>query len=155
APPGEFILGYESADGDPRPHEVWMKNGSFHVFRRLTLDRERWRNLVGEMSEKLGVDRDFAVAKLIGRWPDGTPLAQAKDPEAKRRQDERAQQTRKSINEFTYDGDPVGDTTPLFAHIRKMNPRTGRVDQKRIIRRSLPYGTDSECGLLFHAFMAS
>lgn len=179
-PAGEFILGYPSGESDrrPRPFRAWMINGSFHVFRRLTRVQaaqpadDRWTKLVQkvaaiapkrQVAPPLGaqpvdeVDLELAAAKLIGRWPNGAPLQRA--PTRTDYDSTKAltpAELEPKLNDHDYAGDSSGEVTPLFAHVRKMNPRTGNLYTRRLIRRSIPYQTDSgEVGLLFHAYMAS
>src|SRR5207302_10783425 len=55
--------------------------------------------------------------------------------------------------------DPLGDGCPLFAHVRKANPRDRASEQPnrhRIIRRGISYTeSDTDRGLLFVAYQAS
>jgi deferrochelatase/peroxidase EfeB len=104
------------------------------------------------------------AAKLVGRWPSGTPTALAPI------RDYRAAFT-DGDGVFDYRGDKEGFRTPLFAHIRVQNPRErpDEEDKHRIIRRGVAYGPifDPERddddggdvqrdrrGLLFNAYMA-
>jgi len=79
-------------------------------------------------------------------------------------------------NDFTFT-DQLGEQTPRFAHIRKMNPRNGTADDRihRVLRRGIPFAKplqvgktlpgaqkvaenaagQVEHGLVFNAFMAS
>ncbi|MDQ4018996.1 MAG: Dyp-type peroxidase [Actinomycetota bacterium] len=165
---GEFVLGYVRAGGRaPWDHPAWMRDGSFQVFRRLRQDVHGWWARVAEAVRELpgrdSMTEDLLGAKLVGRWRSGTPLARA--PE---REDVSAGE-RSHNNDFDFDGDADGRTTPRFAHIRKMYPRDAalRDDRRRILRRGIPFGPpfnppadrgrggDAERGLLFNAFMAS
>ena len=103
----------------------------------------------------------------MGRWRDGTPLDL--DPT----NDPRSGADESSANNFDYSDDPDGVKVPLFAHIRKVNPRKasapgpGIADQHRIIRRGIPFGQpfdpaagkdhgpDAERGLVFACYQAS
>jgi Dyp-type peroxidase family len=153
----QFILG-------PEPLQ-WMAGGSFQVFRRLAQDVASWRVQLNYQSEGFPVAFQMRpallAAKLVGRWPSGTPLARAplRDPNPKPSPDD---------NAFDYANDDDGKQTPLFAHIRRMNARGGRPDRPRIIRRGIPFGAvyqpeaegaehhaNAVRGLLFNAFMAS
>jgi deferrochelatase/peroxidase EfeB len=148
---GEFLLGYP---GERRPElrarplstPDWMRNGSFQVFRRLTQRLDSWN---GRMKQLVAagadsVEPDELKAKVIGRRQDGCPLA----PMA----------AGKGPNDFNYADDPEGTHTPLFAHIRRMNPRDERVFYRahRLLRRGIPFKDSAQdSGLLFNAFMAS
>jgi Dyp-type peroxidase family len=165
---GEFVLGYVRAGGRaPWRHPAWMRNGSFQVFRRLRQDVYGWwarvEEAVRELPDRGSLTEDVLAAKLVGRWRSGTPLALAPH------RDDRSARDRRSDNDFDFDGDADGHTTPRFAHIRKMHPRDHAFgdDRRRVLRRGIPFGppfdpaagrgrgADAERGLLFHAFMAS
>ena len=78
-------------------------------------------------------------AKILGRWPDGTPLASSPV------EDPLISNSRRRSNEFLYADDPNGLACPLGAHVRRANPRDGmpggaeRTMRHRIIRRGMPY----------------
>jgi Dyp-type peroxidase family len=153
---GEFILGYPGERRPPsrtaRPAPApWMADGSFQVFRRLRQDVAGWRQKMESLSGS-GNSRADIEAAAIGRRPDGRPL----DPS----------HGSGTLNSFTYERDPHGWYTPLFAHIRKMNPRDDKVFRDRshkLLRRGVPFGArfdtetpdNVERGLLFSAYMAS
>ena len=149
-----------------------MKDGSFHVIRRLVQDVPGWWAEVE--SERITLPAgdpltaDALAAKLVGRWRSGTPLAHAPD------QDLRSGRVSDDDNDFDYQqDDPDGHKTPRFSHIRKVYPRDqvppgeAAAETHRIIRRGIPfglpfdpalgrgYGVDAERGLVFAAFMAS
>jgi deferrochelatase/peroxidase EfeB len=77
---------------------------------------------------------------MIGRFRDGTPVVLA-DREKGHRQ-----------NDFSYALDRRGDRCPLFAHVRKMNPRGESVASfarelsHRIARRGITYGDPTPPG---------
>jgi Dyp-type peroxidase family len=150
---GEFVLGYPGERRPPartpRPSPPpWMRNGSFQVFRRLRQDVAGWRAKMETLSG-WGTASEQLANRAIGRRHDGRPLA----PNAG------------ADNAFTYQDDEDGRYTPLFAHIRKMNPRDDMVFRdrsRRLLRRGVPFGPsidsgrpDAERGLLFNAYMAS
>jgi Dyp-type peroxidase family len=155
---GEFVLGYARERGPyqrahPWDPPSWMRDGSFQVFLRLTQDVVGWMQQMDRLRHAVSED---VAAKVIGRRPDGTPLAPADG--------------HRGLNDFNYDDDPDGYHTPRFAHIRKANPRNDEVFHDRahrLLRRSIPFGPpfkageveaqdgDVERGLLFNAFMAS
>jgi len=164
---GEFVLGYDGEGGSypdagrPVPPS-WMHDGSFQVFLRLQQDVAGWQAQMRELSESSGYTVD-AAATAIGRTTDGTPLA--------------APGEAGGFNDFTFTDDQLGDRTPRFAHIRKMNPRNRTFDERirRVLRRGIPFATPLhvktrlpgdentdenvagpvEDGLAFNAFMAS
>lgn len=165
---GEFVLGYPGHNRN-RPVPTWMFDGSFLVIRRLAQDVAGWwgqaETLASSLTPPMGAEA--VAAKLVGRWRDGTPVALDPDNDPRVGPDLRAD------NAFSYSDDPSGANTPLFAHIRKLNPRSGAVPgadavaQHRIIRRGVPFGapfdpslgrdhgTDAERGLVFACYQAS
>jgi Dyp-type peroxidase family len=151
---GEFILG---CPGERRPQTwaprpsaaAWMRGGSFQVFRRLRQHPDRWWNRMKELRED---HPEEAAARALGRRLDGRPLATLNDPE--------------QLNQFDYRNDASGANTPLFAHIRKMNPRDElfRDRNHKMLRRGITFGPvfdpatpddDEERGLIFNAYMTS
>jgi Dyp-type peroxidase family len=128
---GEFVFGHPTESD--RPHAAaWLTNGSIQVIRRLAQDVHGWRVATADRGPE-----------LIGRHPDGSPLATAQDR-----------------NDFDYSEDPAGTTTPCPSHVRKTNPRsfTHRTPrQHRILRRGIPFGStdDDERGLVFVAHCTS
>ncbi|MFJ3881307.1 peroxidase [Streptomyces sp. NPDC090077] len=154
-PPGEFLIGQEKVGQRPAGLPAWATGGSFQVVRRLAQDVPGWwaqaRERLAEL-KKAGAappeaTETWVAARLVGRWPGGTPIAGcplAEQPAPLGTDPDAA---------LTYAGDPEGWHTPLFAHIRKGNPRDGLVvvpgrppldpaalDGRRIIRRGIPYG---------------
>lgn len=173
---GEFVFGYKS-EGDETPPVSregnredkrdairddaqffdLLRNGTHMVWRQLQQDVWTYREFVRTGSAVLSKswnigDADaeaFLGAKMVGRWPDGIPLAFAPTPAQWWRM--RAGDPH-AMNAFTYADDPGGLKTPLGAHIRRASPRdtagTRDVDvvpgdltrRRRIIRRGIPYG---------------
>ena len=152
---GEFVLGLAGERRPlalgPRPSPAtWMRGGSFQVFRRLRQDVAGWWRKMGKLSDQDSTPEDVA-ARAMGRRLDGTPLALDAGPG--------------DHNDFTYRGDDTGAHTPLYAHIRKMNPRQDDMFRDRshkLLRRGIPFGPpmdrdhpdDRERGMLFNAYMA-
>jgi Dyp-type peroxidase family len=196
--PGQFIFGYprQSASHFRNPvppsgieKNGFIKNGSFLVFRRLTQHVKEFYTETKKMHARLITTPGFEnisfedfQAKLVGRKKDGTHLLLDEE-----------NSTHEFINNFNYkadtaaytlsDGrtvsplkaDPQGAKCPMFAHIRKVNPRDLPTDQGaesntatfRILRRGIPFGepydTDNplsavntkERGLLFASYQTS
>jgi Dyp-type peroxidase family len=163
--PGEFLLGYPNEyDRMPESPQVstdldkqnilkstarqgfkdFGKNGSYMVFRQLEQDVPGfWQYLQGQ-AQKLGEqDPVYLGAKLVGRWPNGTPVTKCP-----------FHHTETSVsddNNFGYfDQDYDGFNCPVGAHVRRVNPRDAFTFDKqksiqftkrhRILRRSRPYG---------------
>jgi Dyp-type peroxidase family len=164
---GEFVLGFPGHDNPGRAVPSWMFDGSFLVIRRLAQDVPGWWAQAEQLSGKLGTSGDGVGAKLIGRWRSGVPTAV--DPT----NDPRSGPDLSSDNNFDYSNDLQGASTPLCAHIRKVNPRSGtvpgedEVSKHRILRRGVPYGApfdpaagedhgpDASRGLIFACYQAS
>lgn len=200
--PGEFVLGYPASSPDPRipgpvrPVPGWMHNGSFLVYRRLRQDVAGFRIWLHREAEQLQEFPGFAhlnpaqraqklAAKLVGRWPDGAPLARAPDNDIPA-----LGRDRRLNNDFRFDddtpereplppppravADSLGVRCPVSAHIRKVNVRdqasdaggTSATYTRRLLRVGVPYGDPlPECftaeqaqedrGLLFLSIQAS
>jgi Dyp-type peroxidase family len=176
---GEFLVGYEDEDGHvsgqpsgaqppaPSPYggspvsasatplPDWCRNGSFVVYRRLHQDVQGFRNTADQQSQS-GLRFDQLAAKLVGRWPSGTPMEhvpgmpKTKDPSA----EDLGTQTilTNHLNDFDYGGDTDGLRVPRAAHIRKVNPRAADLpggeasNRHRLIRRGIPYGPPFQDG---------
>ena len=134
---GEVLLGYVDEDGTlpAAPLPPFDRNGTFVVYRKLHMDPAAFRRFIRDAGYPGGAEA--LAAKIVGRWPDGTPLALSPehcDPSV-------------AINDFGYKDDPVGLRCPHGAHIRRANPRDsigffdGRLSNRhRIVRRGRAYG---------------
>jgi Dyp-type peroxidase family len=102
---------------------------------------------------------------LVGRWPDGSPLALR--PSAG---DARLGNDPLRANDFAYRRDREGFACPRGAHIRRANPRDGLragpglTARHRMLRRGMPYGgplpdgapdDGADRGLVFVSLQAS
>ena len=169
---GEFILGYLNAYGqytqrpllppeqDPRgllapaPEDAGRRdlgmNGTYLVFRQLSQDVGAFWTFMDEKTKKPdgSVDPGAQIrlaAKMVGRWPSGTPLVKAPLADDPALCDD---------NAFLYHrtSDPHGFSCPIGAHIRRANPRDAldpepgsdrsiEVGKRhRVMRRGRPYG---------------
>ena len=141
---GEFLHGYEDEDGGlpEAPAPPFDRNGTFVVWRKLAMDVAAFRRFLVEQGGRYPGGADLLAAKLVGRWPDGTPLVRSPaQPDAALAADPAR------INDFTFAQDPDGRRCPLGAHVRRAHPRDspgffgGRLTNRhRIIRRGRPYG---------------
>ena len=169
--PGEFILGYinEYDNYSPSPYverdaksvdlpympddknknkKDLGKNGTYIVFRQIEQHVEKfWKFLYHNSKETAAGKTEKAIklaAKMVGRWPEGQPLATCPDA---------AGMQADLLNEFNYfDPDKDGVRCPFGAHIRRTNPRdqvhTGRTQEDsvqmsqrhRMVRRGRIYG---------------
>ena len=165
--PGEFVLGYDDEDGGPPPAPAppLHRNGTFMVWRKLHQDVAGFRAFVAGAARSTGLEAGLVAAKVIGRWPDGSPLALR--PHGG---DTALGEDRERVNDFAYGTDPSGFACPRGAHVRRANPRDafgrrGRLTARhRILRRGLPYGPrleegadddGADRGLVFVALQAS
>lgn len=164
---GEFVLGHPDEDGTvpPAPPAPFDTETSFVVLRKLHQDVAGFRAQLAEAQRRTGVPADTVAARLVGRWPDGSPLAMRPDAP-----DPRLGRDRDAANDFAYGDDPAGLRCPRGAHVRRTNPRDalgweGRLTARhRILRRGMPYGEAladgaaedrADRGLMFVAVQAS
>jgi Dyp-type peroxidase family len=156
--PGEFILGYEDEDTrlDPErglpsaPADPFGNSGTYMVWRKLRQDVALFRHVLREAAELYGGgNHEKLAAKVVGRWPNGTPLVASPDAPIA----DFDPKTDPRTNGFRYaDQDPEGLRCPLGAHIRRSNPRDalgfdGLLSfRHRIIRRGMPYGPPLAAG---------
>jgi Dyp-type peroxidase family len=166
---GEFLHGYEDEDGllPGAPAAPFDRNGTFAVYRKLHMDVAAFRRFVAAAGREFPGGPELLAAKIVGRWPDGTPLARSPDAPDPALAGDPA-----TINDFAYKSDPDGLRCPIGAHIRRANPRDARgfydgrlTNRHRIIRRGRTYGpplppgvTDDDGvdrGLVFVCFNAS
>jgi deferrochelatase/peroxidase EfeB len=139
------VLGFAEGHTNPdarRPRDVddvvltgpssgepgWAVGGSYLVARVLTASLDLW-------------DVDAAVQeRVIGRRRDGGWL-----------------DGRGAFEQPDFAADPDGALTPLDSHVRRANPRDGRIPPPRLLRRGWTYtGGDrrDEIGLLFVCYQA-
>ena len=140
---GEFILGYESENGQelamPQP-AVLGRNGTFVVLRKFQSRVGCFNAFLkahGETEEK----RELLAAKMFGRWRSGAPLILSPDHD-----DPHLGNDPQRNNDFNFKDDPKGRVVPLGCHMRRLNPRDSEltlltdVNIHRIIRRSSTFG---------------
>jgi Dyp-type peroxidase family len=156
--PLEQIIVSDPAAPDPSTHY-----GSYFVLRKLEQNVALFEAQEEHLADQLGLieddDRERAGAMLVGRFEDGTPLTLQRDAGA----------DNPVMNDFTYASDPQGMKCPLYAHIRKVNPRAADERRHLMARRGQTYGVRDlskeeakerplpvgGVGLLFMAFNAS
>ncbi len=153
SPPGAFLLGYESqyagfAYPVPLPQDVW-KNGSFAAYGILQQDTAGFEAFLTQAAAETGRGKEWIAAKMCGRWRNGVPLSLSPEtdtPEPPIAFD--------NLNCFDFVPTPEfpdvfddsrGSRCPIGSHIRRCNPRSGRVAGSgghlhRLIRRGTPYG---------------
>ncbi len=136
---GEFVLGYDDETGAPEPAPEFARNGSYLVLRQVVQDVPGFWGAFRGLPDP--VQKIALAARMMGRWPDGTPLALSPDFPL------RANPT----NDFTYaQADPGAMRCPFGSHIRRSNPRDTLLDDAakslevvnhhRILRRGRTFG---------------
>jgi len=170
-PAGEVVLGYHNAYGHfpaapsvpvteaagklfkeapADPYNTTLgkrldfgKNGSYVVFRQYAQDVKAFWSFVDQAAHHDAARRKWLAARMVGRWPNGTPLEHAPDTEEPF--------DAATANKFLYAKDDLyGERCPLGSHIRRTNPRDGMgptptesllvADRHRLLRRGRAYG---------------
>lgn len=147
---GEFLLGHpdESQELPPAPVPTgFSRNGAFMVWRKLHQNVSTFHDVFRSEAERfariMGVPQDEAEvtvkAKVVGRWPDGVPLATAgshadwlaarrrlglddPDPETAAKASLAFLRSREA-SDFRYADDMPGYNCPSGAHLRRVNTR--------------------------------
>jgi Dyp-type peroxidase family len=152
APPGEFLLGYESQYGGvtldvPQPASLGV-NGSFTAFRVLEQDVDAFEKFLEGAEAQTKLDKELIAAKIVGRWRNGVPLV--KSPGPKMPPDPKPGA---DLNDYGYEAeDSEGIRCPMGSHMRRANPRdqamhpVGDNHRRRIMRRGMPYGPEWKAG---------
>ncbi len=128
-------------------------NGSFMVWVRFLQDRDAFDahcDAAAVHLRRYGYAQatPAGVAALeVGRWPDGTPLT--------RRPITSSTTATDTSDTVDYVQDLYGRGCPLFAHVRKMNPRTDEESEHAILRRGIPFRDRGEEGLVFVCYQAA
>lgn len=146
-PTGEFLLGYPNASTGTysvEPAEL-AKNSSYAAFRILEQDVVGFERFLQEYAPKAGVSPEMLAAKVCGRWRNGNPLALAPDEPGELLPSDQRNNFHYVDRENTAQDDTLGLRCPIGSHIRRNNPRDGKVvgdDSRhhRIVRRAMPYG---------------
>jgi Dyp-type peroxidase family len=162
--PGEFILGYPDEDTrvdsqrrlPSMPVDPLGRNGTYMVWRKLYQDVALFRRTLRDAAERYPAgDEETLRAKVVGRWPNGTPIVTSPD-----RPVEGFDASTPGANDFRYlDADADGRRCPIGAHVRRANPRDGLgwkgldgsgllTFRHRVIRRGMPYGPSLPAGVL-------
>jgi Dyp-type peroxidase family len=128
------------------PHGKSDENcGTFLVFRKLEQNVKGFKRAEKALAKRLHLKKDdtaFAGALIVGRFHDGTPVADRKGP----MKQPRSGAANPALNDFNYKGDRDGNKCPLFAHTRKTGPRGSSAASlesersHRIARRGITYG---------------
>ncbi len=142
---GELVLGYVDEDlvYPEMPAGVLGPDSTYMVWRRLSQDVAEFRAWTLGAAGGDPADAAKVRAQIVGRWPNGTPLATHPDGS-----DEQSCTDAKRLNAVRYKPDPHGSACPLGAHVRRANPRDGLpfghklTYRHRIVRRGMPYGPE-------------
>ncbi|HEX5261889.1 MAG TPA: hypothetical protein VFW13_00065 [Phenylobacterium sp.] len=165
--PGQMLV--DPAQFVFAPHEAPdLRNGSYLVLRRLTQDVVGFYSetdtlaatLTGQLAQPITGDQ--LRARIVGRWPSGQPLMRAVP-------DPMVPENQMALNHFRFgvvapaivlsDGERISASTadpdpnrgllcPIWAHIRKVNPRDQPTDKGgpddtasfQMLRRGIPFG---------------
>lgn len=171
---------FPSFEGSNTAVRDFGRNGTFLAVRQLAQKVDEFREFLEEkavevekaypgIAEVAGapINAKWVAAKMMGRWPDGTPLVLR--PGAFKGEHPDKRDTRE--NDFSYGiDDPQGLRCPFGAHIRRANPRDSMqpedptqqliTNRHRLLRRGRTYayqppGEDKvERGLLFTCLCA-
>jgi Dyp-type peroxidase family len=191
AEPDQFLIDPTGSGGMGN-----LKNGTFLVFRRLQQDVGGFysdtANMAADLSTKIGrsISPEELRARIVGRWPSGQPLMRLRnncrtdpeDPLALNYFGFLNSQPDLTLNNGMVvpgaggDPDPLhGVRCPVWAHIRKVNPRDLGTDKGgaaetlgfQMLRRGIPFGelfdhndaaasgNKKDRGLLFVAYQRS
>lgn len=153
---GEVLQGFpterDKGHAVPEQADALLDRSSFLVVRKLRQYTGRFAKRTYQEAKKIGLDHELVLAKLMGRWQDGRPLA-APDTAG---------------NDFNFAKDKEGAACPFHSHIRRTNPRDlggtafSNSRMPRILRRGMSYGApvhadapdDEDRGLVFMAYNA-
>lgn len=175
--PGEFVFGNtyakEVPGGSPAitavPPRPWMTNGSYMVFRRLNQDVGGFHAYVNDSWHGLASGPDQFAARMIGRWPNGSPLV--RNPQQSNPNE--SEKSPEIDNDFDFGpinsagppptvfSDKDQKLCPFSAHIRRMYMRADAADdaseRHRILRAGIAFGDDTakDKGLLFVCYQTS
>jgi deferrochelatase/peroxidase EfeB len=142
--PGELLLGYPNDDranawalGDQPEAAAFFRHATFGVFRKMAQDEAGFQGWVAQTAAAQQQTPEWVMGKLCGRTPDGELMlppgatAPATSHPANKLQD------------WDYAHDPKGEGCPFGSHVRRMNPRSDALVQRRkrpLMRRGMPYG---------------
>ena len=119
-----------------------FNGGSYVVFRKLEQHVAQFKKTVARLARERGCTDDDVGAMIVGRRPDGTPMAEMSGDG-------------RDLNDFNFSADAAGDRCPYQAHIRKANPRDTHFSNIDVIaRRSCVYEQEGKTGLLFMGYVA-
>jgi Dyp-type peroxidase family len=132
--------------------------GSYFVLRKLEQDVAGFKQREKDLAARIGLaSPELAGALAMGRFATGNPVALSDRPELPAT----AARPRVVRNDFDYADDPGGARCPLYAHIRKVNPRgdsgarLALEKMHRVARRGVTYGPRTAESLVDESLMPS
>ena len=132
-----------------RPRAPFDRNGTFVVYRKLAMDVAAFRRFVAERGDYPG-GAELLAAKIVGRWPDGTPLALSPDAPGRggRRRPARASTTSRYARRPGRAALPARRAHPPRqpARRRSASSTAGSPTATGIIRRGRAYGPPLAAG---------
>ena len=136
--------------------------GSYGTFLKFLIDEKAITLLANSVAEvitnKKKVSKNAiekALALIVGRFRDGTPITLQEKPNGKAENNFNYQEFVKAKRVEMAQTDEQGSRCPFHAHIRKANPRVEGNQKYSITRRGTYYEQDGQKGLLFASFQKS
>ena len=125
-------------------------NATYGAFRILEQDVAAFEDLIESWGQAAKLPPELIAAKLMGRWRNGVPLTLSPataHPTPPLPEDKLDEFDYAAVGDHTtYYDDALGLRCPIGAHVRRLNPRGGRVMGKsysrRLVRRNMPYGPE-------------
>lgn len=156
-PLGEILCGFRNDRGDQGPDTApaaeLQRNGSYLVIRKIEQRVEDYFDYLETESRRIAAEyqipftKDDLAGYLLGRKPDGAPLARLGP---------------RGGNDFDYLRDGPGDFCPHASHVRRSNPRDRFHDRPapRIMRHGMSFGAPDAAppekrGIMFMAYCTS
>jgi hypothetical protein len=128
--------------------------GSYGAFAKFEMHEDAFDALVEDLEVKAGLNTEQALAYLMGRFPDGTPLTLSENA-LDLPTDHFDYKELIKVKQGNHPEEDMGGRCPFHAHIRKANPRTEESKDKKIVRQGTFFKERNEKGLLFMSFQAS
>ncbi|MEM7409634.1 MAG: Dyp-type peroxidase [Myxococcota bacterium] len=120
------LLCFPPSGGDPTLRRL-LRLGSYLVFRKIEQDVAEFRRFV----QGRRFTPENVAALMMGRWRNGAPVELFPDDPGELLHDH---------NDFEFDDEASPGRTAQSAHIRRSNPRRVTTEERRIVRRGIPYG---------------
>lgn len=129
--------------------------GSYGAFSKFEIKTQAVSDLLKAMQAQ-DLEEDRAIAHILGRFIDGTPLTLSNKPIGLPTNNFDYTELMKTRQVTAVQGDQMASRCPFHTHIRKSNPRTPGSETRRIVRRGMFYkDSEEQKGLLFLSFQRS